>query len=266
MKIILLTLSLITLSGISLADDDGRKDIHFFRDYVTDKGEVNYAAIKNNIYEEFKIYNMAFGKVTKPDFETRDRDAQIAFYINAYNSFTIQAVLEKYPVKSIKDIPDVWKTKRWELLGEKLSLDDIEHEILRKKYKAPKIHMGLVCASIGCPPIRKGAFRGPDLGEQLDEQAKLFFSNEKNFSIDRKNKVVYLSPLFDWFGDDFIESYSTKYPKHTSEKMRAVLNFVSNYISDSDASYLSRKKYKIQWLDYDWNLNDSISSPVLKNQ
>jgi hypothetical protein len=143
------------------------------------------------------------------------------------------------------------------VLGEEITLDHIEHEVLRKEFNEPRIHVALVCAAMGCPPLRNEPFTGEDLDTQLDDQSKTFLANPEKFRIDRDAGTVYLSSIFEWFGEDFVMTYKPDegYSGH-SESERSVLKFASEYLGDEDARYLKEEAYEIEYLDYDWSLNE----------
>ena len=138
-----------------------------------------------------------------------------------------------------------------------MTLEDIEHKQLRAKFTEPRIHMALVCAAMGCPPLRNEAYRGEKLNTQLNDQSKKFMSHSGKFKIDRANDTVYLSKIFDWFGEDFVKKFKPEKgfagPK---DPQRASLNFTAKYLTKTNSEYLRDKKYKIKFLDYDWSLNE----------
>jgi Protein of unknown function, DUF547 len=134
----------------------------------------------------------------------------MAFLINAYNAFTVELILTKYPgLASIKDLGSMfsspWKPKWIPLLGGKVSLDDIERGMLRERgrFDDPRVHFGVNCASIGCPPLREEAFVAERLDAQLDEQALRFMSDRTRNRFDAAARRLELSKIFDWYGDDF---------------------------------------------------------------
>ena len=134
-------------------------------------------------------------------------------------------------------------------------MDNIEHNTLRVDFNEPRIHVALVCAAISCPPLRNEPYRAEKLDAQLDDQVRKFLNRPHGFRIDQKEGRVYLSSIFKWFGKDWKQSYSAedKFTGNASE--RAVLNFVSNYLSPQDREYLAQGDYKISYLNYDWSLN-----------
>lgn len=142
-------------------------------------------------------------------------------------------------------------------MGRKTTLDGIEHQTLRKEFNEPRIHMALVLAAMGGPPLRAEPYGGATLDRQLDDQVKRFLGNSPKFRIGRMNNRIYLSLIFDWFGEDFVRAYGTvtKFQGRNG-KERAVLNFISRYLSDEDRRYLETARYDIKYLDYDWSLNE----------
>lgn len=162
-----------------------------------------------------------------------------------------------YPKNSIRQIPGVWDELNFPVLGRQLTLNDIEHQIIRKEFPEPRIHLALVCASGGCPPLRGEPYRGETLETQLEDQAKVFLSDPEKFRIDREQNRIYLSAIFDWFKQDFTEKYTTETGfQGGTDAERPVLKFISSYLNEQDAQYLREGKYKIEYLDYDWSLNE----------
>jgi hypothetical protein len=117
--------------------------------------------------------------------------------------------------------------------------------------------MALVCAAMGCPPLRTEPYTGPQLDEQLDAQTQKFLANPEKFHIDRAAKEVHLSSIFKWFGEDFIPTYGTndKFKPHDEEE-RAVLNFIQHHLNAEQKEFLLNADYEIEYLDYDWSLNE----------
>ncbi len=205
-----------------------------------------------------KAYTDALSAVSKPAFEGFSKPQQMAFLINAYNAFTVELILTKYPdLKSIKDLGSVfsspWKPKFISLIGTKMSLDDIEHETLRAKgrFDDPRVHFAVNCASIGCPALREEAFTADKLEAQLDEQAVRFMADRSRNRF--ANGKAEVSKIFDWFGVDFNQGFKgvTSLP--------AFLARYANQLADSaaDREALRGMKISVGFLDYDWALNDA---------
>ncbi len=142
-------------------------------------------------------------------------------------------------------------------MDQQLTLDQIEHEILRRKFNEPRIHMALVCAAMSCPPLRNEPYQGHILDLQLDDQTRRFLRQADNFRIDRRQNTVYLSKILDWFGEDFVETYgSTESFSRYGTIGGAVLKFISGYLSIDDHNFLSSRNKRIEYHDYDWSLNE----------
>ena len=186
-------------------------------------------------------------------------EEKIAYWINAYNAITLQAIINEDPIRdSIRDIGGVWRRDRHAVFGGDLTLNNIEHDVLRKDFDEPRIHAALVCAALSCPPLRTEPFRAESLDAQLDDQVKLWLAKEDGFEIDREAGVVRISKIFDWFTGDWVPSYGLAAGDDRfagSTKERAVLNFISEYVSESDRAYLEAGDYELKYFRYDWSLN-----------
>jgi len=182
-----------------------------------------------------------------------------AFLINAYNAFTVELILTRYPgLQSIKDLGSLlsspWKPKWVPLLGSKLSLDDIEHAMLRKRgdYDDPRVHFAVNCASIGCPALREEAFVAARLDAQLDEQTGRFMSDRTRNRWNHRRQRLELSKIFDWYGEDFrlghrgIVSLPAFAARHADQLADA----------PADRERIRAGTADIAFTDYDWSLND----------
>lgn len=179
----------------------------------------------------------------------RDRNAKIAFWINAYNILTIDLVARHYPLESIKDIGSffspVWDLDVATIEGKPISLGTIEHEILRPMAE-PRIHSAIVCASTSCPALSRRPFRAGRLDADLSASMSAWLASDtKGVSIDRNKRVVRISKIFDWFEEDF-------------ETEGGVLATIANYVDTEDARWLRNvgRRASIRFFDYDWSLND----------
>lgn len=195
---------------------------------------VKYSEIKKN---DLNKILKELESVDKKDFKSWNENQKLAFWINAYNAYTIKLILKNYPVKSIKDIGSLfsspWSKEFIKLLGKEMSLDDIEHGTIRKNFKEPRIHFAVNCASLGCPSLLQEAFVASKLDSQLSKAEDHFLNNKKKNQL--KGNVLYLSKIFDWYGDDF-QIYGG--PKKYFEKK------------------FEFKASDVEYLDYDWNLNE----------
>jgi hypothetical protein len=236
--------------------------------YVNDRGMVNYAGLKSHS-EKLDSFLSSLAGLNRSAYEGWTEPAKIAFWLNAYNACTLKAIITHYPIQSsfltslrypknsIRQISGVWDGLEFSVMGRPMTLDGIEHGVLRKEFHEPRIHMALVCAAMGCPPLRNEPYSGDRLGDQLDDQARRFLSNPAKFRIAADGGPVYLSPIFKWFGDDFVAKYGVDqgYGDH-SPVQRAVLHFISGYLGKEDAGRVSSGGYSITYLDYDWSLNE----------
>jgi hypothetical protein len=178
---------------------------------------------------------------------------RLAFWINAYNLLALKAVLDQYPVESIKDggslFQSIWKKKVGTVGGTAYALDDIEHGILRKDFKEPRVHFAIVCASLSCPDLRTEPYRSDRLDAQLDDAARSFLANPaKGLLPGPHGKTAKVSSIFKWFGDDF-----------------GVAGGVSQFIlTKAEPALVARlaglTDAGLSFLEYDWSLNDSARS------
>jgi hypothetical protein len=204
-------------------------------------GVVDYQGFKN---EETKL-DQYLKVLENADTKNLSRNEQFAFYANAYNAWTIKLILSAYPgVKSIKELGSLfkspWKKKLARIDGAVITLDDIEHNILRARFTDPRVHFAVNCASKSCPPLRSEPYQGSILDQQLDEMTRAFLNDP---SMNRlEGRTFYVSSIFNWFAEDFnkdIVGFFLKYAKGDLKKQ-----LESN-----------RKKIKVKYLDYDWSLN-----------
>jgi len=202
-------------------------------------GRVDYAAIKKD--KRFEEYLSAL-RMAAPS-SVKDERERLAFWINVYNAFTIRLIIDHYPVKSIRDITKEgtgpWDIVWIEIGGRKLSLNQVEHEIIRREFDEPRIHMALVCAAISCPPLRAQAYAGKKLDAQLEDNAKLFLQDSTKNRYDKATNTLYLSELFQWYGEDFVRKYGS------------ARNFALKTMGLD-----SVKPAVIKVLSYDWSLNE----------
>jgi uncharacterized protein DUF547 len=237
-------------------------------DYVDGRGMVNYRKLKANS-GSLDAFAASLSRIKPEEFDSWNDSQKIAFWINAYNALTLEAIIRNYPIKSsvvrsvvfpknsIRQIPGVWDKLRFVAVGREMTLNDIEHRTLRAKFNEPRIHAALVCAAMSCPPLRNEPYTAEKLDQQLDDQVRSFLRSSNGLRIDRGEGKVYLSSVFKWFGKDFVRTYGTS-DKFTgkSDAERAVLNFVSRYTDKSDREFLLNGSYKVEYLDYDWSLNE----------
>ena len=201
-------------------------------------------------YDRLKKASVFLGLASRlkdyPLENLQSQESRLTFWINVYNILAAKMITDHYPIESIKDVgsifKSVWKRPAGNVGGEERTLNDIEHEILRKMDE-PRIHVAIVCASVSCPDLRPESYKVEKLSDQLDDQMKKFLlSREKGMKLDEKKNRVYLSSIFKWFADDF-------------ESRGGVLKFISQYVSPEERKVLSNSKIKISYLDYNWRIN-----------
>jgi Protein of unknown function, DUF547 len=207
-----------------------------------------------------KAYLDTLSAVSAATFAGFSKPQQQAFLINAYNAFTVELVLTRYPdLKSIKDLGGLlsspWKPKWITLLDGKRSLDDIEHETLRKRgvYDDPRVHFAVNCASIGCPMLREEAFVADWLEAQLEQQAQRFLADRSRNRYDPQRGVLEVSKIFDWYGEDF------RLGHRGITSLAAFLARHADLLADApaDRDRIRGQKLTIAFLYYDWALNDA---------
>lgn len=204
-------------------------------------GVVDYAGFKK---EEARL-DAYLEHLAQVDPDQLDRNDQFAFYVNAYNAWTIKLILTGYPgVQSIKDlggwIQGPWKKKFVRIRDRTLTLDDIEHKILRPRFKDPRVHFAVNCASKSCPPLAAAPYAGARLNQQLDEAARNFINDARFNRLEGER--LYVSRIFKWFGGDFHDD---------------VIGFFRRYANGDLQQALDRggRSIRVEYLEYDWSLN-----------
>ena len=203
---------------------------NLLRDHVSNTGRVDYRGMQTD-ETKLEAYLATLGKEVPDD--SWSRNEALAYWINAYNAFTIKLILNNWPVASIRDLKEPWDQRWIELAGKTYSLNQIEHDIIRPTYREPRIHFALVCAAKSCPPLPNEAFTAQNLDQLLTQRTRNFINDEERNVT--QEEVVRVSPLFDWYGQDFgdVKAYLNKY-----------------LVTDIPASK------ELSFLDYDWSLND----------
>jgi hypothetical protein len=213
------------------------------------KGMVDY-----NEFDQSGTFKDYLESLEHADVSKLPERERLAFWINAYNAYTI-ALINKYEERaSIKNIAegigfehakDAWKQPIVRVGGKTYTLDEVEHEIIRKQFREPRVHFALVCAAMSCPPLRSEAYTGAKLDAQLDSQARMFIRDETRGSrVDAKTEVVHASRVFDWYHDDFGGGDA------------ALGRYIAQYYPDGpEKQLLLGGHFKMEFLDYDWTLN-----------
>lgn len=214
--------------------------------------QVDYAGMRRD-HAKLDAYTTALSAATAAQFESWSRDEQKAFLLNAYNAFTIELVLTRWPkLRSIKDLGGLfsspWKKKFFNLLGQSSDLDQIETR-LRGKYADPRIHFALNCASISCPMLRAEAYVGDQLDHQLDDAMNRFLGDRQRNRYDPHSDTLQVSKIFDWYANDFRGA-----PYHS---VAGLLALHAPQLSDDPkiVARLRAQQITVDYLPYDWNLN-----------
>jgi hypothetical protein len=223
--------------------------------YVNEQGLVDYKGLQAN-RGQLDRFVAAVGAVAPVAYQSWGEKEKLAFLINAYNALTLQSIIDQNPLKeSIRDIPGVWRWRKFSIAGELKTLDNIEHDTIRANFNEPRIHLSLVCGAVSCPPLRDEPYTAEKLDEQLSAQVRRFLASPLGFRLEAREGRVYLSSIYKWYGSDWEKSYAApdKFTGNSSE--RAVLNFLSRYLSPTQRNYLEAGNYQINYLDYNWSLN-----------
>lgn len=217
--------------------------------YVKD-GFVDYAGLKKDGWADLGAYLRSLESVCRGHYDTWTREQKLAYWINAYNAYTVALIIEHYPLKSIRKIgllPGAAFREEFIPLkgvrGKTLSLNDIENEILRKDFTEPRIHFAIVCASKGCPTLRSEAYQAADLDRQLDAAARAFVRDPAKNRFDTATRTLRLSSIFKWFREDFERAAKT------------LPEFVARYADEPTAAAIQAESVRVEFLDYDWSLN-----------
>lgn len=205
------------------------------------EGVVDYGGLKRQeaLLDQYLDY---LAGIDPDDLADKER---FAFYANAYNAWTLKLILGHYPgIESIKDTGSFWespwKKKMVRIDGGLLTLDEIEHDILRPQFQDPRVHFAINCAAKSCPPLYNIPFNGQDLDRQLDHTTRSFINDPARYRID--GNTLYVSRIFKWFGEDFDEDPIGFFQKYAEGDLQSELQTRSQDL-------------RVKFLDYDWSLN-----------
>lgn len=216
---------------------------------------VDYAAIATE-RERLKSYLSKLSEVEQSEFDSWDKNEQLAFLINAYNAWTVELILTAWPeIESIRDLGSIfsspWEKEFIPLFGEEVSLDHIEHGLIRgsDRYNDPRIHFAVNCASIGCPALRAQAFTADQLEDQLNEQTEFFLSDSSRNRL--TGNSIELSSIFKWYREDFEKGWLG----YNSLEQFLLAYAEALQLNDTVIAKLTKEKQDIDFLKYDWKLN-----------
>lgn len=265
-KTIVLLLSLILLSSVAFAAPN--KDLwsfwdksnpqstqlidfqpwqNFLNKYLITQDGNTYVQYKSVTPEDKQSLHQAINAYTQLNILDYNRDQQFAYWINMYNMLTVMVILDHPNVTSIRQINAgwMWGTRVWDtpvatILGQEVTLNDIEHRIIRPIWKDARIHAAVNCASISCPNLAQKAYTGSEINQQLDQAFSAWVNSPKGVILN--NNTLMLSKIFEWYGSDF----------GTTNEMR---NYIAGYTKNASITNALKGNSSIRYQSYDWNLN-----------
>lgn len=246
-------LAILIAGNLTFADGTFQLYTAVLQDYVKD-GLVDYRDLCQDARLDTVIDRFAH---TDPD-QLQSTNEQLAFWINAYNAYTLKVICDNYPVDSINDLhfggliigqilhKTVWHKDFVVINGDRTTLNHIEHDIIRPKFKHPRIHFALVCAAMSCPPLRPEAYTGAKLDRQLDHQARIFLNDRAKNEFDVAKKQAHISKIFDWYGKDF------------GKNQAEILLYLAQYLPEDVAQAIRAhpEQWDVDYKHYDWSLNE----------
>lgn len=215
------------------------------KEHVDGNGWVDY----QRLAQSEGVLQSYLETIAAAPFDELGRDEKLTLLINGYNAATLMLIIENLPINSIMDIPESkrWDDQRWVIGGHQWSLNQIEHEQIRPNFVEPRIHFALVCAAVGCPPLRNGAYSAEKLDSQLDKQSQYVHDQGTWFQFDAERGELALTKVYNWYRGDFVQAAGS------------VEEFAAKYSSEL-ASYLeSGQSVQLSWLPYDWSLNSQTN-------
>ena len=193
--------------------------------------------------DRLSTYLATLSSVSQQQFNGFTKPQQLAFLINAYNGYQLKLVIDNYPIGSIKDVGNFfrspWDIEFFQLFGDDASLNLIEHGMIREQFNELRIHFAVNCASISCPPLQRVAFQAVQLDEQLEAATVNFLNDESVNRVDPNSNRLLVSKIFDWYGEDFDD----------------VTAFILSKMQGVESS---NQAFKLDYLDYDWGLNQLV--------
>ena len=248
-----------------------KKCTAFLGNFVDKDGFVDYKALLRKKIELVETID-SFKNIDRKTYDSWSQEDKMAFWINAYNLQMTRIILSNYPIEpsrmlllfwtpnSIRHIKGIWDEHKFIIMGEEFNLKEVEQRVFGKEFNDPRIFLAVSYASVSGPPLRNEAYCGQNLSQQLDDQVKRFLAAGQNvFKIDRENRIVYLSSILKsaWHGHNFLAKYGTDLKfKQQDPDVRAVLNFLTKYITQDQVDFLETANYTVEYTVYDWSLNE----------
>jgi hypothetical protein len=248
------------------------KCAEILKNFVDDKGMVDYKTLRRKRLE-LKALLEEFDNLDPNEYSSWPKEDKIALWLNAYNIQMLKIITDNYPIKSsrilrlypgwgpnsILHIKGIWTNYKFLVMDEEFTLSEIDKRFFRKEFDDPRIFFAICNAGLSSPPLRNEPYYGYKLNEQLDDQVRRFLSSPLAFGTDKEKGRVYLSSLFQSssYGKEFLSKFSIdKKFKDQEPATRAVLNFITNYVSRDKVSFLEVRNYSVKFMRYDWTIND----------
>jgi hypothetical protein len=242
-----------------------------FKSFVNDEGKVDYERLREESIK-VRVLLQEFDNLDPNEYRSWPREDKIAFWINTYNLHKLRVVSANYPIRSssrflrvlwgptdLRHIEDKITLYKFLVMDEEFTFKRIENLFFRGEFENPRVLLAISDACISSPPLRNEPYYGYKLNEQLDDQARRFLSDPRAFKVERQRNRVYLSAIFEAgrYGSEFLKKYAIdrKFKDHPPVT-RAVLNFITGYISKRDVSFLEKGSYSVKFMRYDWQIND----------
>jgi hypothetical protein len=255
------------------ATDFHEKCAGILSSFVNEQGMVDYKGLKQ---ETLKLRELLeeFNNFDPNEYRSWLKEDRIAFWINAFNLHKLNIVLANYPIQAssrflrvlwgptdLRHIENKITGYKFLVMDEEFTFKRIEDRFFRGEFNDPRILLAITDACLSSPPLCKEPYYGYKLNEQLDDQARKFLSNLLAFRVDGQRQRVYLSAVFEAgrFGGEFLKKYAIdrKFKDHPPVT-RAVLNFITGYVSEHDVSFLEKGSYSVKYMRYDWQINDGF--------
>ncbi len=210
------------------------------------RGRVDYSGLRANP-NRLTAYADQLSTLTKATYSGWSSRRKLVFWINAYNALTVKLIVDQAAGKSsIQQIDKPWDNPKFVVMGQPRSLNDIEHKIIRKQWREPRVHMALVCAAKGCPILIGQPYTEAGLYRELARASRRYLGSRAGVQTDDSARTLKISKIFDWYGDDWVM------PNSGQSKDAAVRAFISKYGSEA---LKNAANYPLSYLDYDWSLN-----------
>jgi hypothetical protein len=276
---------LLSIGGCSTAESEVERDALRFESavsfhdkcadtleaFVNSQGMVDYRRLKRK-RDELRLLLGQLVRLDPDVYKSWPEADKIAYWINLYNLQKLKVIVDNYPITpssrilaaywgplSVRHIEGKIAAHRFGVMGEQFTFAQIERRVFGEQFDDPRIFFALSSASISSPPLRNEPYYGYKLNKQLDDQIRRFLSNPLVFKVDREKKIVYLAAIFELSsrGKEIVENYAAgkKFKDHPPAT-RAALNFISDYISRQDRSFLEMGEYSVKYMKHDWTIND----------